>query len=189
MTSKAIVRLPAAIVLCAWLAACAGVVQTVTGDYQLYTPNQLSYAASAGEIRTIIQGRAFDMPKAAFDEGVMHQMHNRPAWGSPARYTTQPSDGANQAYYVALVFNPPRTYDGDDACAKREGGGGPSGTGEVRLVAAFCSTVHTLTEVRGSVSGASGTDDRVFASLMQQVMTDLFPSRDRHVGASIQQDN
>ena len=77
---------------------------------------------------------------------------------------------------MVVVFNPPITYDGHDACAKIDQGGGPV-SGQVRLVAAFCSTTHMLSEVYASAPEISGPNDPIFERLIHQILIELLPRR------------
>lgn len=45
----------------------------------------------------------------------------------------------------------------------------------VRIVGAFCSNVTLLSEVRASASGVIGPEDRLFALVVQRVVSELFP--------------
>ncbi len=190
-------RVATSVALLGFLGACAmpmsGGVRTVQGDWRFYTPSQVHYVTGVGEVRTVIFGNAFDIPKATFDARVTDQMRGQPRWATPARYATEPSEAAREAFHVALAFDPPVSYDGDDACAARftgeaaTSGAAPGGT--VRLVAAFCSSVHTLSQVTAAADGVHGPDDRAFAQLIDQVMFDLFPARDPNVGASVPRNN
>ena len=159
-------------------------ITAVRGNLSNYSPSYTSYAFSAGEVNTLIFGSAFDMPQAAFEEMVTDPMHGRPFWAPSVRYTTQPSDAASDAFYVVLTFNPPDSYDGYDACAKRELGGEATGP-HVRVVGAFCSNVKLLSEVRASASGVTGPEDGLFARLVQRVVIELFPPRPLNIGPDI----
>ncbi len=175
------------------VSACAGpghggMNRVMRGDWQYYSPTYFNYIAAPGEVRTVILGLPFKMPEAAFAERVTGHMYGRPSWGPPARYTTTPSEAAKTAFYVVLVFNPPIGYDGYDACAERDEGGGPAG-GEIHVVAAFCSTVHMLSEVRAAGGGIGGPDDRRFVNLVHDVMFELFPSRPPNLGPGIMLNN
>lgn len=154
----------------------AGVTSSPGKSY-FYSPNQVRYVAGGGEFWTIVQGNAFGMPKAAFDDVVTGHMDGRPRWAAPGRYTTTPSQDAKTAYWVVLVFNPPVNYDGYRACQGYDGAGGPYSSGAVEVVAAFCSKNHVLGETRAFLDHASGPNDPAFAQLIHQVQTDIFPRR------------
>lgn len=167
------------------LVACTGVtpsgVVAQRGQWEFYSPSYVHYTTAPGEVRTIIFGAPFGMDQAEFERRVTDLMAKRPLWSSAAKYVTGPSEKARAAMYVVLVFNPPVSYDGQDACAKKDKGGGPAG-GEVRLVAAYCSTVHMLSEVTASASDVSGPNDPRFAQLIRQTMILLFPNKSPHFG-------
>ncbi len=179
-----------AALLVAALGACTSLqsdsVTAVRGSWYNYSPSYVRYAFAAGEVNTVIFGSAFDMPREAFEERVTGLMHGRPFWAPSARYITQPSDNARDAFYVVLTFNPPNNYDGNDACAKRDLGGEATGP-VVRVVGAFCSSVKMLSEVRVSASGVSGPEDGLFAKLVQRVVIEIFPSRPPNLGPNILQ--
>ena len=179
-----------AALLVAALGACTSLqsdsVTAVRGNWYNYSPSYTRYAFSAGEVNTLIFGSAFDMPQATFEERVTDLMHGRPFWAPAARYTTQPSDSARDAFYVVLTFNPPDSYDGYDACAKRDLGGEAT-LPHVRVVGAFCSSVKLLSEVRASASGVTGPEDGLFARLVQRVVIELFPPRPPNLGPNIPQ--
>lgn len=167
-------------------AACAtNNVHSVGDNTNRYTPNQVNYATSTGEVRTVIIGNPFAMSKAAFDESVTTHMEGRPLWSSHARYTTQPSPEAQTAYHVAMAFNPPANYDGNDVCASRESAANPTIGGKLRVVAAFCSTDEKLSDTLVYSGGVSGPTDPIFVDMIHQVMIDLFPQRDPNVGRGV----
>ena len=178
-----------ALLLVTALSACTSFqsdyVTAVRGNWYNYSPSFTRYAFSAGEVNTLIFGAAFDMPEAAFKEKVTDPMRGRPIGAPSVRYTTQPSGTASDAFYVVLTFNPPDSYDGYDACAKRELPGETSGP-HIRIVGAFCSNVTLLSEVRASASGVIGPEDRLFARLVQRVVSELFPPHSpSHIGPDI----
>lgn len=170
------------------LAACAGLapsgVTTQRGQWDFYTPNYVHYTTAPGEVNTVIFGTPFGMEQAQFERRVTDLMYRRPFWSSPAKYVTGPSEKARQAMYVVLVFNPPLSYDGHDACAKKDQGGSPV-SGEVRLVAAYCSTVHMLSEVTARATDVSGPNDPRFEQLIHQTMIQLFPTRPPNIGPGL----
>lgn len=168
-------------------AACSstGGVTSVSDNSNRYTPNQVNYATSGGEVRTVILGNPFAMSKTAFDDSVTRHMEGRPLWSSHARYTTQPSAEAQTAYHVAMAFNPPANYDGNDVCANRENAPAQVSAGYVRVVAAFCSTDERLSDTQAYSGGISGPTDPIFVDLIHQVMIDLFPQRDPNIGRGV----
>ncbi len=165
--------------------ADAGFVTSIPGQSDYYNPMQIRYVAGGGEVWTIVRGNAFRMAKPDFDTAVTSYMDGRPGWVSPAKYTTTPSENAKRAYWVVLVFNPPRSYDGYRACNNHRGAGGPTNDGYVEVVAAFCSRDKVLGESRGTLSRATGPDDPSFAALIRQVQNDIFPYRMRNLGPGI----
>ena len=174
--------------LLAGLAACAGVapsgVIAQRGQWDFYTPNYVHYTTAPGEVNTVIFGTPFGMDQSQFERRVTDLMYRRPFWSTPAKYVTGPSEKARSAMYVVLVFNPPLSYDGHDACAKKDQGGSPI-SGEVRLVAAYCSTVHMLSEVTARATDVSGPNDRRFEQLIHQTMIQLFPTRPPNTGPGL----
>jgi hypothetical protein len=172
------------------LGACvSGLVVSVEGDYRRYTPTYVSYAAASGPIWAFIDGQAFAGTPDAFASAVLSQIQGRPTWIGGIYYDAVSAPGGTPAYYVALSFNPPVSYDGDDACAQKRASGTPRPGGDLRVVAAFCSSVFTLSSVVVTADGVTSADSAGFRALMERVMNDLFPSSDAHVGASIQQNN
>jgi len=167
-------------------AACANTtVHSVSDSSARYTPNQVNYVTSSGEVRTVILGNPFAMSKVDFDNSVTSHMEGRPLWSSHARYTTHPSDQAKTAYHVAMAFNPPENYDADDVCASRDSAASPGSAGNIRIVAAFCSADTRLSDTLVYGGGASGPTDPVFVKMIRQVMLDLFPQRDPNVGRGV----
>lgn len=179
-----------AIALAIGLSACAsGYVVTVEGDDRRYAPTYVSYAAASGPVWTFIGGQAFATSPETFASDVLAQIQGRPAWIGGMRYSATSRPGGTPAYYLALVFNPPASYDGDDACARKQAAGAPRPGGDVRVVAAFCSSVYTLSWVVATADDVTSADSPAFGALMARVMGDLLPSSDAHVGAAIQQNN
>ena len=164
----------------ALVTACAGLgpsgVSAQRGEWSFYAPSYLRYVVAAGEVNTVIFGQPFAMEMAAFETHVTGLMDGRPIWASAANYTTRPSDKARKAFWVVVVFNPPINYDGHNACAKSDQGGGPV-SGQVQLVAAFCSTTHMLSEVYASAPNVSGPNDPTFERLIHQTLIELLPPR------------
>ena len=165
------------------LAACAGggdVVLTRAAMSPTYNSSELGYAAEGGALRVVIVGEPFDVERAVFERAVTDAMAGR-NWGPEVAFTTNPGPGAREAYRAVMIFNPPTGLIGEQICRTDppEVTPGAGGGGELVLFGVFCRSEGFLTQIQGTVRGATGPDDPLFHELVGQATQALFPPRRR----------
>lgn len=165
------------------IGACAGsgvVVLTNQDMISTYSGGEFRYAVEGGELRVVVVGNPFGGDQAAFERAVTDAMRGR-HWGPPVRFTTDPGPGAREAYRVVMVFNPPTTLIGERVCRGNPEEISPKApeADETALFAVFCLSDGFLTQVQGTVRGATGFDDRSFRELVGQATQALFPKKQR----------
>ncbi len=163
--------------------ACAGggmVVLTNENISSTYSSGEFRYAVESGELRVVVVGNPFGGDQAAFERAVTDAMKGR-HWGPPVRFTTNPGPGAREAYRVVMIFNPPTTLIGERVCRgnAQEITSKTPQADETVVFAVFCLSDGFLTQVQGTVRGATGFDDPSFRELVGQATQALFPKKQR----------
>ena len=161
------------------LAACAQVIVHAVVGPQRFSEGEYDNAAKSGEIRTVIVGNPFRVPKADLDRAVTGAMRGAP-YGPPTTFTTSRAGPGSGPYRVVIAFNAPRSLSARTLCGPNPSVSTVTGTSDVRLFAAFCLEDVVLSEASGHVSGVSGPDAHGFRALVAQVTTHLFPGYDFH---------
>ena len=125
-----------------------------------YLPEELYVAASGKyELRTIIIGAPFDMPKDEFDKAVLASM-DRQNFGPRLHLSTDPKQEDPRKRQVILVFNLTNIQQIDTLC---------SGTAET-----------AKPEDTGGALTVTGTNTEKFRRLMTQLTISLFPDDNPH---------
>ncbi len=162
------------------LAACGPPVRlTQQAVSPSYTAGEFAYAAGGRDLQVVVAGTPFGGDPATFARAVTDAMQGR-HWGPATVFTAAPGPSAQPAYSVVMLFDPPPTLTGGRLCR-----GDPSAlpvapaADRLTLLAAFCRSGRSLTELRGSIPAVSGPDDPIFAELVGQVTNGLFPPRRR----------
>jgi hypothetical protein len=164
------------------LAACAPSATPIAQQvrtYPSYRPQEISYVAGGGAMRTEILGNPFAMPQPAFDAAVTEAMHGA-NFGPVVVFSTLPDVPARNSHRVRLVFNGPATSNGYLLCA-----GEPSALppmrpdGTVRVLAAFCRGSEPLSFVAADQAGLTDAADPAFTRFMRQVTVLLLPPENR----------
>jgi len=164
------------------LAACGDQVVRVRGQTMSgsYNAGDFGYAAGGRDLRVVIVGNPFGGDQAAFERAVTDAMQGR-NHGQETNFTTSPGPSARAEYRAVMVFNPSNNLVGGTVC-QRDPTSLPTAAGEgtaVALVAVFCLSEQSLTQVRGDIDAAVGPDDPNFAELVGQSTQALFPSKRR----------
>lgn len=173
----------AAAVALLMLPACSSVEQAGRIDYarldSAYSRVDFAYAGSGRDMRTEIYGNPFpEVAQADFDEAVTSAMYGA-HFGPATHFTTQPDNSARPAYRVRLLWNGPRSANGNNLCGDHDyQGGGKEPNGTARLIAAFCRSDRALSYLVGSVDGVTGPDDPKFVAFVRQATMRLFTPRD-----------
>lgn len=147
---------------------------------QGYYEGAYEYAASKGEVRTVVDGNPFNVDKRSFDATVTQQMTGA-NYGPRATFTTRASPNTLQAFKVVMAFNAPPGFATRELCADgAEPLNAPPSNRGVSVLAAFCQYDTLLSEAEGYVLAAGGPNDPTFRNLVRQVTGSLFPVDDRH---------
>jgi len=163
-------------------AACGDQVVRVSGQgtSSSYNAGEFGYAAGERDLRVVIVGNPFGGDQAAFEQVVTDAMQGLNQ-GQKTNFTTTPGSSAREIYRVVMVFNPLGNLVGDKVC-QGDPLSLPTADGEgtaVTLVAVFCRSDQSFTQVRGDIDAAAGPDDPVFTALVRQSTQALLPSKRR----------
>lgn len=145
-----------------------------------YRTSDSNYAMNGRDVFVVVQGSGYGTDQTTFRQAVLDNMQ-RVRGGMNTRFTATPKNNYNSDYKVVMLFNGPNTAQAGELCRQPTHYATVPATitdGETRVFATFCRFDAPLTEVSGRASGISTVHDARFASLIQQTMTDLFPSSD-----------
>ncbi len=165
------------------LAACAGGVTVTRDDVATsYQPEELYVVATGeNELRTIVVGNPYDMPKGAFQAAVLASLDGRHL-GPRLKLSVDPKREDARRRHVVLAFNPTKISQTDDLCS-----GGALDTakvaatgGSLTVTAVYCAGGQYLTQATASSNGVSGSDTAQFRALMTQLAIALFPPQNPH---------
>lgn len=161
------------------LSGCAATGVTTVGQKDaLYRTNHNDYALNGRDVFVIVEG-GYGADKPAFRQAVVQTM-DRYRSGMNTNFTTSPRNNVNNDYKVVMLFNGPQSVQAHQLCANPEQFSTvqPIVGADTHVLAAFCQYDAPLTSVNGRATGVTSVADARFASLIQQTMTDLFPSSD-----------
>ena len=173
----------AAITVAACAAGGSGGVTVSRDDVDTsYLPEELYVVATGeNELRTIIVGEPFDMPKEAFDKAVLASMA-RQNFGPPLNLSTNPEKEDARKRQVVLAFNLTNIQQVDSLCSgtaettKRE-----NTSGALTVTGIYCSGGGGyLTQATARSESVTGTDSEQFRRLMSQLAIALFPDDNPH---------
>jgi hypothetical protein len=175
-------RLPALAALILTLAACAPSATPIARQvrtYPSYRPQEISYVAGGGAMRTEILGNPFAMPQPAFDAAVTEAMRGA-NFGPVVTFSTLPEIPARDSHRVRLVFNGPAASNGFLLCAGEPPTLPPvRPNGTVRVLAAFCRGSEPLSFVAADQAGLVDATEPGFTRFMRQVTVLLLPPENR----------
>lgn len=164
------------------LAACAGGV-TVSRENvaQGYLPEELYIVGTgANELKTVIVGDPFGLPKDKFESAVLASLEGR-NFGPRLNLSTDPKTEDVRKRHVVLAFNPTNIGQADDLCSGTADTAKVADTGgSLTVTAVYCSTDHYLTQATAQSAGVTGTDSEQFRQLMTQLAIALFPDENPH---------
>ena len=164
------------------LAACAGAVtvsghKNISGSYrvsELYT-----VATGNNELRTIIIGGPFNMPKAEFDAAVLKSMEGR-NFGQTLNLSTNPKREDPRKRNVVIAFNLRNVVDADAISRGSAEALEVQPAGErFTVTGVYCAGNLPLTQATARIGQVPGIDSKQFNDLMGQLTIALFPARDR----------
>ena len=164
------------------LAACAGVV-TVSGHKNISRSYQVSelyvIATRDNELRTVIIGDPFNMPKADFDATVLASMRGR-NFGPTLNLSTDPKKEDPRKRHVVIAFNLRNVVNADAICRGSAEALEVQPPGERFMVTGvYCAGNLPLTQATARIAQVPGIDSEQFNDLMGQLAIALFPARDR----------
>lgn len=166
------------------LAAVALVTSACSGEMmtsELHRANSDSffqYAASAGEMKTVVVGNPFPVSQDQFDKVVTQAMqgnHNGPM----THFTTAPGPKAYANMRVVVAFNTPsmmnatRALCGDPSAIPT----GPSGD-RLHATVGFCMDSDLYSSVNISMPTVPSPSNPAFSHMIASAMWQLIPSRD-----------
>ena len=166
------------------LAACAGGT-TVSRVHiaQSYLPIELYVVATGeNELRTIIVGDPFDMPKDAFERAVLASLE-RQNFGPPLNLSTNPEREDARKRQVVIAFNLTNIKHADTLCSGSAETAKPADTGgALTVTGVYCGGGgHYLTQATARSDGVPGPGSEQFRRLMSQLAIALFPSENPHL--------
>lgn len=165
------------------LAACAGGVTVSRQDIdQSYLPEELYVVATGkNELRTIIVGDPFDMPKDAFDKSVLASLKGQ-NFGPPLNLSTDPKREDARQRQVVIAFNLTNIKMADALCSGAVETAKPADTGgAIAVTGVYCSGGggHYLTQATARSDGVPGANSEQFRLMMSQLAIALFPAQPR----------
>jgi hypothetical protein len=157
------------------LAACAG--QPVISNshvVEYYKPQELGYSAARGGMYTEVTGNPFQGEKAVLDRQVTEAFEDAHFGPRLAFFTEKPTD-RTPAYRTVVLFNPALNANAERLCSSPDRPQAPRAAGEVRVMAALCSSESRLTSASGYVTGVKGPEDPAVGGLLRYLGLSLFP--------------
>lgn len=160
------------------LVACAGGVTVAREDIATsYEPNELYVVATGrNELRTVIVGEPFDMPKAAFERAVLAGL-KRQNFGPPLNLSTDPKTEDARKRQVVIAFNLTSAQQADALCTGAGETAAATDTGgNVTVTGVYCyGGGGHITQATARSANVAGADSEQFRRLMSQIAIALFP--------------
>ena len=164
------------------LAGCAGAVtasghKNISGSYRV---SELYVVATGdNELRTVIIGDPFGMPKADFDAAVLASMKGR-NFGPSLNLSINPKQEDSRKRHVVISFNLRNVADADAICRGSPKALEVQPAGErFAVFGVYCAGNLPLTQATARIAQVPGIESEQFNSLMGQLTIALFPARDR----------
>jgi hypothetical protein len=140
-----------------------------------YKSGEFAYAGADRDMKVVVVGNPFGGDQEAFGRAVTGYMQGN-HWGPRTNFTTAPGASARNIYRVIMLFDPPKTLVGMRLCRETASALPTERTGQKIVVfAAFCRGNETMTEIKGRIREATGSEDPAFGDLIAQVTNALFP--------------
>ncbi|MDP6805207.1 MAG: hypothetical protein QF902_07720 [Rhodospirillales bacterium] len=140
-------------------------------------PSAFNYGAGGRDLRTVVLGNPFAMPKVVIDEAVIDSiqgMNNGPV----THFTIAPSNDARAPYRVVILFDPPKTLAWRDLCGNAAALESVARDARLRVSIAFCVNEPLYAHVDSSIPSADSPDDPAFRKMMGRATFLLIPPRD-----------
>ena len=165
------------------LAACT-VAVTVTGHKNIssnYLPEELYVVATGdNELRTVIIGDPFDMPKVAFETAVLATIEGR-NFGPRLNLSTDPKQEDARQRHVVLAFNLANRGNANSLCAGSANATKVQQAGaRLTVTGVYCAGDLYLTQAMARADHITGIDSEQFRNLMTQLAIALFPTESRN---------
>ena len=160
------------------LAACANgmTVSRVDIAYS-YLPTELYVVATGkNELRTIIVGNPFDMPKTEFERTVLESLRGQ-NFGPPLNLSTEPEQEDARKRQVVIAFNLTHIKQVDTLCTGSAETAKLADTGaRLAVTGTYCDGGgHYLTQATVRSDAVAGTGSEQFRRMMTQLAIALFP--------------
>ena len=157
------------------LAACAsGVNVSQQNVAHRFEPAELqTVATGANELRTVIVGDPFDMPKEAFEQAVLASLRNSDS-GPRLNLSTDPKREDARKRHVVLAFNLTDKRQADTLCSGAADTATDTG-GSLTVTGVYCSGNQFLTQAAARADSVAGPDTDQFHTLMARLAKSLFP--------------
>ena len=164
------------------LAACTGAV-TVTGHKNIsrsYKPTELYIVATGdNQLRTVIIGNPFDLPKAEFDTAVLNTLAGA-NFGPRLNLSISPKQEDARKRHVVIAFNLASRGDADDMCRGSTTATNVQPISETLTVTGvYCAGTLPLTQATARAGQITGVASEQFRALMTQLALALFPPNNR----------
>ncbi len=166
------------------LAACAGgtTVSRVNIAHS-YLPDELYVVATGeNELRTVVVGDPFGMPKDAFAKLVLASLE-RQNFGPPLNLSTDPQREDARKRQVVLAFNLTSIKQADSLCSGvAETAKSTDTGGALTVTGVYCiGGGGYLTQATARSDKVTGADSEQFRKVMSQLAIALFPDVNPHL--------
>ncbi len=166
------------------LTACAtfgGVTISRENVAQSYLPEELYVVATGDkELRAVIVGRPFDMPKDAFEAAVLASLEGK-NFGPRLNLSTNPQNEDKRKRHVVLAFNPASVQQADELCTRSANAETVENTGgQLTVTGVYCAGDQYITQATARSGAVTGTNSAQFQQLMAQLAIALFPDENPH---------
>ena len=164
------------------LTACAGAT-TVSRENiaHSYLPEELYVVATGeNELRTVIVGDPFDVPRDAFQSAVLAGLDGQ-NFGPRLNLSTDPKREDSRKRQVVIAFNLTNIKQADALCAGAAETAKVANTNSgLTVTGVYCAGDHYLTQATARSAAVSGPDSVQFRRLMTQLAIALFPDDNPH---------
>ncbi len=173
-----------AIALSALLAAAVpladAVADSVTRTFMARpgTRTTFVYAASSGEMATVIIGNPFGGAQQQVDAAVLAALSGSYI-GPQVRFTNTPSPQAPAGYEIVVLLDGPPGMAAKTLCTDRARAAPVPSPGSTTVVIAFCAGTTTMSAAAGRTSKIASPDDPAFRTLLLRTMMMVIPTRDQ----------
>lgn len=164
-------------VLAALASACDGPSTMTMQVHPSGSWDFMVYAAKDGPVLAEVRNNPFALPDQVVEEVVLGVMGSAITDYKTLAFTTDPRRAAHPEFRVVVLFNASSSADAKALCGGKTPGTTPPGGDDLLILAAFCSGVEVLSEVRGRVGKTDTPDDKRFRRLLFQVARSLFVTR------------